>query len=91
MQTKYLIFNRPSSQATVNSKEEAGYKENACKWEFMPRSLKDYVQHHFSLSKQIKTAQDQRKPKDITDCHIPLIFLTERKKTLQLFKEYKCN
>lgn len=74
MQTKYLIFNRPSSQATVNSKEQAGYEENTYKWELMPRSLKDYVQHHFSLSKQIKTARDQSKPKDIRDCHTPLMF-----------------
>lgn len=45
----------------------------------MPRSLEDYVQDHFSDSKQIKTAQDQTEPKDITDLHIHLIFLVERK------------
>lgn len=40
----------------------------------MPRSLEDYVQDHFSDSKQIKTAQDQSEPKDITDLHIHLFF-----------------
>lgn len=44
----------------------------------MPRSLEDYVQDHFSDSKQIKTAQDQTEPKDITDLHIHLIFFSRK-------------